>query len=189
MSSDSPQRPKPIKKGPKWLRDGLKDRDDFAQANMPLQGHNILIDRLKEGSRINADGGSGDGGGTTNDFALYDASTDASVKIGVDNGYVENILPSGMVEGATRGSADAYTIAVSGSGVIVLKATINSDGVVTAVVIQWLTSVPANTSTTAYRVLGDFSVPDGALSIGAGKAGIGSQGVFSCGGNHYFYAA
>jgi len=173
--------------GPKKLRKLLDDRDDYAMESRPQAGHGTTIDRKPDGTRINADGGGDGASSEPNDFSLYIFN---DTLLGIDNGYVNNILPSGMTEGAERGSDAAFVIGVSGSGKAWLHATISDGGAVTAVSISVGTSVPSNTTSAAYCVLGDFAVADGKLSsIGAGSNGIGSQGVFSCGGNHYFYAA
>lgn len=53
--------PKPVKKGPKWLREAMDGRDKVIKQDKPLPGFGILIDRKPDGSRINAMG-LGDGG-------------------------------------------------------------------------------------------------------------------------------
>ncbi len=154
---------------------------------IPLAGHNTQIDRTSpEGSRIDAFGGGEGGNFAFADFSLYPAGNSL---LGVDNGYVDGILPDGMTAGATRGNDDAYTMSVSGSGIAYLKVNVNTVGTPTGASIHTGTSKPANTSAAAYVTLGDFSETEGTVTIGAGSQGIGSQGFFSCGGNHYLYAA
>jgi len=182
--------PKPIKKGPKWLQKGFEERDKVDKQISPSAGAGITIDQTSpDSSKISTTSeGGGSGAAVYPAFSLYDASDELGFKIGVDNGFVGSELPSGMTPGATRGSAGAYKLGVSGTGVVYLHVTVNSEtGAISSVVIGYGTSVPSDDETNGYCAIGDYSTASGALSIGSGKSGVGNLGYIYSGGYHYFY--
>jgi hypothetical protein len=129
-----------------------------------------------------------------NDFALYDAG---GGELGVDNGTVTDSaadggttwLPTGMTVGATRGSIDAYGIAVSVDGYAWLEITIDDDGsgtttgLITAVAIGVGATFPSNSLGLCYIPLGQYTVVSGVITV-ANPKGVGSQLFVNCGGSY-----
>lgn len=108
-----------------------------------------------------------------NDLAMYDSG---GGKLGIDNGTVGGELPTGMTAGATRGSVDAYTHAVTGSGIAYVIVTVDtSTHAILTRTFGFGASVPADTEDTGHVSLGDYTNTAGVITIGSGKQGIGSQ--------------
>ncbi|MBI5770851.1 MAG: hypothetical protein HZA93_23945 [Verrucomicrobia bacterium] len=86
----------------------------------------------------------------------------AAAKVTVVFGQVNSITPT--IGGTAIGTDPAPQLTIAASGVVYLDATLDVDGVVTAVAIATAAALPASTATHAYLTLATVTFASGAIT-------------------------
>lgn len=96
-------------------------------------------------------------------FALYDASSGGTLKVGVRPGMVGNFIPT--IGGTSIVAVPAPALTVTGStGIIYLDATVDAAGAITALIIANAASIPADTATQKRKLVGTWTASGGAFT-------------------------
>lgn len=136
------------------------------------------------------------------EFALYDASSGGTLKVGVKFGNVNCYAITGGLQPwpadfvSTTTPPYTYEFEVSADGVAWLEVNNDTSGAtdkVDSIALGNGATMPSSDTETGYLALGNWSVTPASgataasLTILNGKKGIGNQGYTFCGGYHQFF--
>lgn len=136
---------------------------DLAESNRLQAGANYRRQpHGRSGLSLDIPLGSGGGAGVLRTpLNLFDATVNATPKVGVVNGTLASLLPTGMMPGGDP----AYSFEVTGEGIIYGGVHANAFNVFTDAWIQADASLPANEDDAIYVSIGSYRVADDGLSV------------------------
>lgn len=140
--------------------------NEIIDANPPLRagaGINISVSKLH--TLISLEDPAATQG--ADPFTLIGFIDSGVAKINVTPGMVNNFVPTISVSGTpiSIATVPAPSLVVTGtSGSVYLKATVDTAGAVTALVIESASSVPVDTSTAKHKLIGTWALSGGVFS-------------------------
>jgi hypothetical protein len=179
----------------------------WARANTLLPTPGMLLSRTAAGTSFRPQATpSAAAPATTTDFALSDASTPTQTKVGVLFGTVTPNginasdpaypgYPDNFVEDdGTPDTSDQINVTANSSGLILLQDTVDPDPagdgsqppVVSDFTIIASPTLPNQTATLGYLILGAYVAGAASVQILSGAGGAGPQVFGYCGGSHYY---
>lgn len=136
--------------------------NEIIDANPPLEaGTGLIITRSESNILIGLDSSSIKN--RIPPWFLTGTIVSGDAKISVNPGLVNNFVPT--IGGVSLAAVPAPTITVTGAvGVIQIKATIDGNGTITAVIVENVATATADTVTNKYKTIGGWTFASGAFT-------------------------
>lgn len=136
--------------------------NEIIDANPPLEaGTGLIITRSESNILIGLDSSSIKN--RIPPWFLTGTIVSGDAKISVNPGLVNNFVPT--IGGVLLAAVPAPTITVTGAvGVIQIKATIDGNGTITAVIVENVATATADTVTNKYKTIGGWTFASGAFT-------------------------
>jgi len=181
------QFPKPLTKGPPFLKEAIRKRDEWAKTTQVRKGRGTSIEEIKgQGRKVHAHR-SGRGGSVVYELQIFAADPLAPgelPRVGVRWGTLNQYPPSNFSAGV--GEPIFLEVALGENVVFLAVETDEVTLAVTDVLVWSAAAMPDNDTNLAYDRLGNYSF-DGETGLEIVSVNAGSRYYVNGNGEHYFW--